>query len=69
MLVVLQVTRCALFGLQPLPQVNPHPVFELQGCNICAWGSKGWSDVRLVDKALQFAIEEGGNFIALDWAV
>lgn len=60
---------CALFDFQGLPTVTANPVFELQGFNICAWGSREWSDSRLVDKALRFAIEEGANFIALDWAV
>ncbi|MEJ5184756.1 MAG: hypothetical protein WHT81_06520 [Rectinemataceae bacterium] len=68
-LIMLLCAGCALFGLQALPPVNGNPVFELQGFNICAWDRKGWSDAGLVDKALKFAIEEGANFIALDWAV
>ena len=49
--------------------INTNPTFTLQGFNICAWGKDWWSDDALVDEALRFAIEEGSNFIALDWPV
>lgn len=56
--------------LSPIePGINTNPTFTLQGFNICAWGKDWWSDDALVDEALRFAIEEGSNFIALDWPV
>ena len=51
------------------PQINPNPAFTLQGFNVCAWGKDWWHDDVLVDEALRFAIEEGSNFINLDWPV
>jgi len=69
--VVLVWTGCGRgsSGLSDLTPVNADTVFELQGFNICAWDKKGWSDDALVDKALNFALKEGANFIALDWPV
>jgi hypothetical protein len=56
-------------GSGELPQVNTNTVFEWQGFNICAWGKDWFSDTTLVDKALKFALDEGANFLALDWPV
>jgi len=68
---ILACTGCSRnpAGSGNLPQVNTNTVFELQGFNICAWDKDWWSDVALVDKALKFALEEGANFLALDWPV
>lgn len=71
---VVLVLLCAGCGRNPagsgdLPQVNTNTAFDLQGFNICAWGKNWWSDAALVDKALKFALEEGANFLALDWPV
>lgn len=52
-----------------IPYVNTNTVFELQGFNVCAWGKDWFSDGALVDKTLNFAVEEGANFLAIDWAV
>ena len=52
-----------------IEQVNTNTAFDLQGFNICAWGKNWWSDAALVDKTLKFALEEGANFLALDWPV
>lgn len=71
-LVLLITTTCKKKLEKPpsdLPEVNNNPLFELQGFNICAWGKDWWHDDNLVDEALRFALLEGANTIALDWAV
>jgi len=56
-------------GSSNLSQVNTNTVFDFQGFNICAWGKDWFSDAALVDKALKFALDEGANFLVLDWPV
>jgi hypothetical protein len=42
---------------------------SLRGFNITAWQMDGWGQNAPVDEALQFALDEGANFLAMDWAV
>jgi hypothetical protein len=42
---------------------------SLRGFNITAWQADGWGKNTPVDEALKFALDEGANFLALDWAV
>lgn len=51
------------------PSLNQDPLFELQGFNITAWGKDWWHDQALVEEGLKFALAQGSNAIALDWAV
>jgi len=42
---------------------------SLHGFNLTAWEKGGWGIDMPVDEGLQFALDEGANFIAMDWAV
>ncbi len=50
-------------------ETNPSLNVSLHGFNFGAWEKRGWDSSLPVDEGLQFAVDEGANFLALDWPV
>ncbi len=46
---------------------NGDPNVSLRGFNFGAWDQRGWDASLPIEEGLQFAIDEGANFIAMDW--
>ncbi len=53
----------------PSEESKPSSNVSLRGFNFGAWGRRHWDSSLPIDEGLQFAVDEGANFLAMDWAV
>jgi hypothetical protein len=53
----------------PAGTLNTHPLFHWQGFNLTSWFANGFAAARPIGPAIEYIVDEGSNFVAMDWAV